>query len=94
MNLHLVFTSPNNSSALRDCLNNFQEQDGLILLEDGVLAITNFAQQSLPLNNKPCFALESDLKARGIEHLCPLPIISYDDFVELTLKYNKTISWR
>ncbi|WP_431356912.1 sulfurtransferase complex subunit TusB [Litoribrevibacter albus] len=93
MNLHLVFSSPYKHSALQDCLKVVQKSDAILLIEDGVFAVSH-PEYSDKLNCHPCYALESDLESRGINTPNSVAVINYDDFVELTLQFDKTISWR
>jgi sulfur relay protein TusB/DsrH len=102
MNLHLVFSSPLSSPALKECLSLYQTGDGIVLLEDGVytlLSQSHLEELKLQLTsnvlNAPNFyAITDDLTARGISDTPPFENITYDDLVTLTLKYKKTISWR
>jgi len=99
MNLHLVFSSPNATSALSDCLKNIDSSDGLVLIEDGVYASIDSAFQNQINKFNQCYLVESDSMARGLsptsrENGLNIKPISYDDLVDLTLNYDKTISWR
>jgi len=99
MNLHLVFSSPHASSALSDCIKNIDPSDGLVLIEDGVYASIDSALQDEINTLNQCYAIESDLIARGLSHASKanrlkINVISYDDLVDLTINYDKTISWR
>ena len=74
--------------------------DGLLLLEDGVFgaldnAITNDEQLILKQKNIKIYALSPDVIARGIEKRISkhITLISYDDFVQLTLEHQNVHSW-
>ena len=99
MNLHLVFSSPNATSALSDCLQNIDSSDGLVLIEDGVYASIDSAFLNQINKFNQCYLVESDSIARGLssasgENALNIKPISYDELVDLTLNYDKTISWR
>lgn len=91
MTLHLVFSSPFNSNALKECLACVAPTDGILFLEDGVYA--NQHSQDLTSQNE-LYMLHEDCIARGLEASASFQTINYDDFVSLTLKYSKTVSWR
>lgn len=94
MNLHTV----NKMSALSACRRLIQKDDGLLLLEDGVLCLLsghgNLGDLET-LKHLPLFALEADLAARGLMKKVPpeIKIIDYGGFVDLSLRYDKVISW-
>lgn len=99
MTLHLVNKAPAHSSALAECLQILQaseEEAALLLIEDGVYgaidATEQIAFQSLGL---PCFVLQEDLQARGINDMPtgPFQVIDVSGFVKLTLDYAKVQSW-
>lgn len=92
MNLHLVFSTPTNTSALSDCQKYANENDMIVLIEDGVYSIQIPEYKQL-LNNLNWKALNSDLRARGLS-IDSSQTINYEKLVELTLQYDKTISWR
>jgi len=100
MNLHLVFSSPNATPALSDCLKNIDSSDGLVLIEDGVYASIDSTFQNQINKCIQCYLVVSDSIARGLspaasgENALNIKPISYDDLVDLTLNYDKTISWR
>lgn len=92
--LHLIQKSPFQSNCLSECLNIAGNDDQFLLMQDGVYAI----QQSEFINSgRSIFALKDDLSARGIsisdEQKNNVIAIDYDQFVELTLETDKTISW-
>lgn len=98
--LHTVNKSPFNSMNLESCLNICSSKDSVLLIEDGVLG----AIQSSPMQEKikqlstsgtRFYALENDLLARGIsDKLLPdITHVTYQDFVDLTLKHKLIQSW-
>jgi tRNA 2-thiouridine synthesizing protein B len=93
MNLHLIFSSPFSSSSLKECLAIIQPKDAIVLLEDGVYAIQHPDLSNTSIQFK-CFAVTADTDARGLTKSNNLTCITYDELVDLTLEYQKTISWR
>lgn len=92
MTLHLIQESPFSSSALQECINILENGDAILLMQNGVYGAHHTLTNSASLN---IFALKDDLTARGIMDKTPTHIktISYDEFVELCIQYDKTISW-
>lgn len=89
--LHLIQKSPFQSQCLKDCLNIATADDSFLLMQDGVYALqkTDFTEQYCNI-----YALESDLKARGLTDThSNVSIITYAEFVALTEKHNKVLSW-
>jgi tRNA 2-thiouridine synthesizing protein B len=94
MILHKISTSPFVDCALKQCLNIISSEDGLLLSQDGVYAMKN--QKLLPalLQLSNVYLLKEDLKARAITIENPeFKQISFDQFVDLSLQYNKVLSW-
>ncbi len=96
MILHTVKSSPYQTSALENCLSLVSEGDGLLLIQDGVIASaakSNCWQQLDRLNHQGrLYVLTDDLHARGLNALLAKQI-SYGEFVELTLSYDSSLSW-
>lgn len=64
-----------------------------LLYEDGVYSVMKKAESAQKvrdaMQNHPIYALETDLKARGIEDVIEgIEIISYDDFVGLVEEHE------
>jgi len=86
--LHTVNKSPFQNSSLEDCLRVAQKGDVILLLEDGVYAVSAGTAKSslIEMAVKQCtvYAIEADLKARGLGNLIKeVRIASYGDFVDL-----------
>lgn len=86
--LHTVNKSPFQNSALESCLRFARQGDVILLLEDGVYAaVAGTAQSSLiekAVKQNPVYAIEADLKARGLGNLIKdVRIVGYTDFVDL-----------
>jgi tRNA 2-thiouridine synthesizing protein B len=86
--LHTVNKSPFQNSSLENCLRVAQQGDVILLLEDGVYAVSvGTAKSSLieqAVKRHTVYAIEADLKARGLANLVKeIRIASYGDFVDL-----------
>ena len=95
MILHVISASPYKEQQLTQCLQRISVKDAVILIQDGVYALneTFIDQHLLPLAGR-LYALHEDIIARGLP-IDPQPAqsISYDEFVELTLRYDNVLSW-
>ncbi|MCR8924290.1 sulfurtransferase complex subunit TusB [Dasania sp. GY-MA-18] len=96
--LHIVNKSPLSHSCLDECLSCCQQGDELLLIEDGVLALSSLKPQQLDKLNalglQP-YVLAADVAARGLSTRLLPPFQSCDDtgFVDLCVKHPKSISW-
>ncbi|ODN43601.1 sulfurtransferase complex subunit TusB [Piscirickettsia litoralis] len=91
--LHLIQSSPYQTTALSRCLEQLHEKDAILLLENGVYA-TSISYQLTKKASTPCFALEADLKARGIDQLdSSITVIDYKKFVELIAQFDNSLTW-
>ncbi|MFC6631776.1 sulfurtransferase complex subunit TusB [Microbulbifer taiwanensis] len=91
MTLHIVNKSPYSSRALADCFASFADGDALLLIEDGVYALTGFIADNIAV--APVYCLEADVRARGLQ--MPKGIQSLDDtgWVKLCTEHNPIVSW-
>jgi tRNA 2-thiouridine synthesizing protein B len=95
--LHIVNQSPFASTVLKQCIDRINNNDGLVLLEDGVYSATSqhpFVQDISNITR--CYAIKNDLLARGInldDVLDNIQLIDYDDFVKLTIEFPLSHSW-
>lgn len=90
MTLHIVSKSPGGSSALADCADSFAPGDTLLLIEDGVYALTGSLPDTIPA--QAVHYLKADASARG------LTVMRYqgiDDarWVTLCCQQNPVVSW-
>jgi tRNA 2-thiouridine synthesizing protein B len=90
--LHTINKSPFQNSALENCLRIARDGDVILLLEDGVYAtVAGTVKSSLieqALKRHMVYALEADLKARGLGNLVKdIRVASYGDFVDLVEKH-------
>ncbi|MFT4995445.1 MAG: tRNA 2-thiouridine synthesizing protein B [Paraglaciecola sp.] len=94
--LHKVSTSPYADSALSQCLSLLAADDGLLLLQDGVYALTHHVYQPQLAHIKHLYVLADDLSARGVSNditLAHAMQIDFEQFVALSLKFNQVMSW-
>jgi len=98
--LHTINKSPYTHKALSSCLKVCIDNDGILLLEDGVFGIIPSAPgaeelQILISRGIKVFALINDVKARGLEEKSAPDIIfiDYNAFVQLTLDHRCVQSW-
>lgn len=98
--LHTVNKSPYNTNTLASCLNVCDCEDAILLMEDGVFGA---------LSQSPCaeylsstiakgvkvYALESDVKARGLAERLhhEIQLTDFHNFVQLSLDYRCVQSW-
>ena len=98
--LHIINKSPYERNSLDTCLRVIREDAAILLIEDGIYALRKNAAAAdklqAALEKHRIFALEPDLKARGIDPeqaIEGVSLVDYDGFVELTTKYDKLQSW-
>jgi tRNA 2-thiouridine synthesizing protein B len=95
--LFTVNKSPFMNSNLESCLRLAPPGTPLLLYEDGVYAVAAGTRlEGLVLQalaQHPVYALEADLKARGIERLIEgVRVIDYSGFVEL-VELHPVVPW-
>lgn len=85
--LHIVSTA----SALNSCLAVIQNNDVVLLIEDGVIA----AIQS-PIYSNQIYALKPDIEARGLldKIASHIQLIDYSTFVDLTAQHHPIQTWK
>ncbi|MEP1445830.1 MAG: sulfurtransferase complex subunit TusB [Paraglaciecola sp.] len=94
MILHKIASSPFSHRALHQCLQRMQATDGLLLTQDAVYSLMDRELGTKLLQLKSVFVLKEDAEARGIGiEPSKIQLINYEQFVELSLKYEKVISW-
>ncbi|RJQ47447.1 MAG: sulfurtransferase complex subunit TusB [Gaiellales bacterium] len=95
--LHLVNTSPFESSDLESAAKYSAKDSPILLFEDGIYA----AQAGTAMEGRvkeimgdhPIYALKADLEARGISNIIDgITEVDYTGFVEL-VEQHKTASW-
>lgn len=96
MTLHTLNKSATENNALSDCLAALSDGDALLLIENGVYcAMPAQAERFTCLpGGVQCYLLQADAEARGLTDLNPeFRPVSYDDFVTLSCRYDKVVSW-
>jgi tRNA 2-thiouridine synthesizing protein B len=95
MILHKIDSSPFNHLALQHCLQRIKPTDGLLLSQDAVYGVMDKALIGKFSNLTSVYVLKEDAEARAvlIEGDSNIQLITYVDFVELSLKYDKVVSW-
>ncbi|WP_426417716.1 sulfurtransferase complex subunit TusB [Aestuariirhabdus sp. LZHN29] len=97
--LHIVNKPDSGSDALRRCLNLALPDASLLLIEDGVFNVLPGSSGFQLLCEQPStlriYALQEDLRARGLSELLPEQVtpVDYDGFVVLTEQHTKSLSW-
>ena len=98
--LHIVNKSPYDRNSLDACLRLAKADSSILLIEDGIYAVQKNSaaaeKMQQALNNHRVYALEPDLKARGISAdnmLDGISLVDYDGFVQLTTEHDKLQSW-
>lgn len=97
--LHIINQSPFNSDSLQKCLALVKANDGILLIENAVIAGLNnakFHQALLNVANKcSLYALKPDVVARGLSDIImsEIKLIDYEQFVELVVEYQPIQSW-
>ena len=92
--LHIVNRSPARSDAATACLAVLHSGDGLLLIEDGVLAILGDLLHRAPENAR-IMMLEADAAARGIATRHPHSVerIDYAGFVAACAAHDRVVTW-
>ena len=96
MILHTVNKSPFQQVTLAQCLSRCSSHDAIILLEDGVYGALQQCPQADQLSTITCFAIEDDLKSRGLlaqPLIEEIQHIDFDRFVALSCHYSSVLSW-
>lgn len=93
--LHIVCTSPFTDQALQRCLTLAAAGDSVLLIEDGVYAAhAAGGNAEKPTDDIAWYALDTDLKARGITQILPdVTVADYHDFVALVCRCKNSVSW-
>ena len=93
MILHKISSSPFSHLALQHCLQRIHNTDGLLLTQDAVYAVMHQTLHA-KLKLHAVYVLKDDIEARGVKlENNNIQIITYAEFVELSLKYDNVISW-
>lgn len=92
--LHIVNKSPQ-QPFLENCLRVAADNDGILLIEDGVYAADEHYTGLFADKKSKIFVLENDVKARGLfDRLNQnIEILTDAGFVEKVVEYSKSHSW-
>lgn len=95
--LHII-NAPQTIIGFNPLLSRFSLNDGVIFIQDGCYSLNAPAIiEQLQQHDIVVFAIADDLRARNvqIDHSVNAAVnpVDYNDFVDLTLAHNKTISW-
>lgn len=92
--LHTVNKSPFSSNLLEECLRFAGKKDPILLYEDGVYAaMANSAKLGLlkeAMKDHAVYALQADVKARGISLAEGVSLVDYAGFVDLVAEHKVT----
>lgn len=97
--LHIVNKSPFEKGSLQSCLSVAKADSAVLLFEDGVYGALKgssvSAQIQDAMSNVKFYALESDIKLRGIADkvMDGIEIVDYAKFVDLAATSSKVNSW-
>ncbi len=97
--LHIVNKSPFERNALDSCLRFGRDGSAVLLIEDGVYAVTrgNIAEPKIKaaLGQMKIYALRPDLEARGMQDavIDGVQLVDYGGFVALVASHNAVQSW-
>jgi sulfur relay protein TusB/DsrH len=89
--LHIV----NQSVVTASQIALIRASDAVLLIEDGVYCGVATACETLLQRTQNCYALLPDVAARGLSQKMHegIQLISYADFVDLSLAHSPVISW-
>lgn len=94
MILHKLSISPFSHLALEHCMLRMHSSDGLLLTQDSVYAVMDKTLISKLSELESVYVLQEDAQARGVQVASDkIQLISYNGFVELSLQFDKVISW-
>lgn len=91
--LHTVNKSPYSDASLQRCLDLANENDRVLLIEDGVYGATAAIQAAAQERKLHLCALEDDLRARGMAISDGIEAVSYAGFVDLAAAADSVVSW-
>jgi tRNA 2-thiouridine synthesizing protein B len=94
MILHKISSSPFNHKGLHHCLQRIHGSDGILLTQDAVYAVMHQTLNSKLVELDAVYMLKEDADARGVQVQSEqIQLISYAEFVVLSLKFEKVMSW-
>jgi len=94
MNLHKITSSPFTHLTLQHCLQRIQPTEGLLLTQDATYAVLDKTLYPKLIDLQSVYVLKEDAEARGILiESGKIQLITYAQFVELSLEYDNVVSW-
>lgn len=93
---HSINQSPFSSNIWADCLSSVKHDDCLVMINDGVYGVLGGHPYAQALANKTCYAIEEDVKKRGLDKLAinkDIIFINYARWVELVVQHPLNQSW-
>ncbi len=90
--LHTINTAPSDEKSLSLCLKSLSDKDELLLIEDAVYLALPAHRHKLP-KAITLHALDVDLDARGVVADPSISVINDAEFVNLTQRCDRVISW-
>lgn len=93
---HTINQSPFSSQLWSRCLASVDTNDCLVFINDGVYGALNNQPYSHRLKIKTCYAIDEDIKKRGLDQLAlnqEVQLITYTQWVELSTKHPLSRSW-
>lgn len=97
--LHIISKSPFFDPSLKTCLRMATADAVILLIEDGVYAVTKDSVLTTLMNEAllkhPIYALIPDIEARGLQTklIADIKLIDYDGFVDLVVAHQNVQSW-
>ena len=98
--LHTVNKSPFETQSLSSCLAHALEGSAVLMLEDGVYGAmagaSNAGALSDAMTRGNVYALEADVKARGLDpqrFVDGVELVDYAGFVKLAVDHDKVQAW-
>ena len=97
--LHIVNKSPFERNALDSCLRFSRNGSAVLLIEDGVYAVTrgNVAEPKIKaaMSQMKIYALRPDVEARGMldAMIDGVQLVDYGGFVDLVTGHSAVQSW-
>ena len=97
--LHIVNKSPFDKNSLESCLSCAEDVSAVLLYEDGVYGVLKGSaiaeKLQSAMSNITVYALEPDVKARGIADkvIDGIKLVDYNGFVDLTCEKDVVNSW-
>lgn len=90
--LHLLRSSPFEQNQFQTVLNLIQENDGLVLMDDGVYALKHplMAQAKTGI----IYVIESHAVARNIVTPSHIKRVNSNGVIELTLNHQQSVTWQ